>query len=162
MYVSVTVETDVIEPGDDTHLEDAWAIKEEIRTRHNVLKQRRGFFVTAYRQARTYVIRSTTGSELIGFASTRDGGYLLFLAVKPAYHGEGFGRELIAAVAEDHDVITCHARVTNERALEFYDTLGFTIERRVEGYYEDGADAYYLRLGEHASVRSRLARLFSS
>lgn len=160
--MSVTVETAVIEPGEDDHLEEAWAIKEEIRRRDNVLKQRRGFFVTAYRQARTHVIRSTDGSDLIGFASTRDGGYLLFLAVAPEYQGKGFGRELIAAVAEAYDVVTCHARVTNEAALEFYDAMGFEIARRVDGYYEDGGDAYYLRLGEHQTVRSRLARLFSS
>lgn len=160
--MSVTVETTVIPPGDDTHVEDAWAIKEEIRKRNGVLKQRRGFFVTAYRQARTHVIRTADTRTLIGFASTRDGGYLLFLAVNPTFQGEGFGRELIALVSKDHEVITCHARVSNDIALDFYSAMGFEIVRRVQGYYEDGGDAYFLRLGEHESVRSRLANLFGT
>ena len=160
--MSVTVETAVIDPGDDTHIEDAWSIKEEIRKRDGVLKQRRGFFFTAFRQAKTHIIKSADGSELIGFASTRDGGYLLFLAVAPDYQGQGFGRELVAAAAQAHDVLTCHARVTNQRALDFYDSMGFEIVREIPGYYEDGGDAYYLRLGEGTSVRSRLARLFQS
>lgn len=159
--MSVSIDTAVITPGDDTHLDEAWALKEDIRNRDGVLRQRRDFFVDAYRQATTHVIR-TVGEEpeLVGFSSTRQGGYLLFLAVAPAYQGMGFGRELVAAVAEDHDVVTCHARTSNEAALEFYRHLGFEVVRRIDGYYEDGGDAYFLRLGEHASITSRLARLF--
>lgn len=159
--MSVTVERIVIEPGDDAYVEEAWAIKEQIRKRDGVLKQRRGFFVTAYRQATTHAIRTADRERMIGFASTRDGGYLLFLAVDPVHQGEGFGRELIASVAAEHDVVTCHARVTNERALDFYDAMDFEIVRRVSGYYEDNGDAYLLRLGEESSVTSRLVKLFT-
>ena len=158
--MSVSVETAVVPPGDDTYLEDAWALKEEIRRREGVLKQRRRFFVDAYRQATSLVIRTDDGRDLIGFAATRSGGYLLFLAVSPDYRGMGFGRDLVAAVAEDHEVVTCHARVSNEEALEFYDRLGFEIARRVDRYYEDGGDAYFLRLGESTSLTSRVVQLF--
>ncbi|MFB6311574.1 MAG: GNAT family N-acetyltransferase, partial [Salinirussus sp.] len=97
--------------------------------------------------------------RLIGFAAVRRDGYILFLAVAPAYRGQGFGKRLVANVAEEYDTVTCHARTTNHAALDFYESLGFEVTRRIDAYYEDGGDAYYLRLGEGASVRERLARL---
>ncbi|MEF8857273.1 MAG: N-acetyltransferase, partial [Haloplanus sp.] len=33
------------------------------------------------------------------------------------------------------------------------------VTRRIDGYYEDGGDAFYLRLGENEGMRDRLARL---
>lgn len=159
--VSVSVDTLVIPPSDDTYLEDAWDLKERIRRRDGVLKQRRNFFVDAYRQATTHAIRTTDEDPaLVGFASTREGGYLLFLAVAPEYQGMGYGRDLVAAVAGNHDVVTCHARVSNDEALEFYRGLGFEVIRRIDNYYEDGGDAYFLRLGEETSLTTRLAQLF--
>ena len=159
--MSVTVESTIVLPGDDAYLEQAWELKELIRRQSGVLKQRRRFFVTAYRQARSHIVFEPDTDQLIGFACTREGGYLLFLAIAPRYQGNGFGRELVSAVASEHDVLTCHARVSNEKALAFYDTMGFEIVRRVNRYYEDGGDAYYLRLGEHSTVRSKLVKLFS-
>lgn len=161
LFVSVTVDSTIIPPGDDAYLEQAWELKESIRRQSGVLKQRRGFFVTAYRQAQSHIIFEPETDRLIGFACTREGGYLLFLAIAPAYQGKGFGRELVSAVASEHEVVTCHARVSNENALAFYDAMGFEIVRRVNRYYEDGGDAFYLRLGEHSSVRSKLVKLFS-
>lgn len=158
--VSVSVETTVVPPGDDAHVGDAWELKEYIRQEDGVLKQRRRFFVNAYRQANTHLIQTSDGSEIVGFSCTREGGYLLFLAVHPEYQGLGFGRELVGALADEHDQITCHARVSNADALAFYEGLGFEIIREIGGYYEDGGDAYYLRLGDVESLTSRLIQLF--
>jgi len=55
--------------------------------------------------------------------------------------------------------VTCHARTTNREALQFYRHLGFEVTRRIDSYYEDGGDAYYLQLGESESIRDRLASL---
>lgn len=158
--VSVSVDTTVVPPGDDRHVEAAWDLKERIRRERGVLKQRRRFFVNAYGQAVAHVIHTSEDAEVVGFSCTRDGGYLLFLAVHPEYQGMGFGRELVGAVAAEHDSVTCHARASNEAALTFYENLGFEIERRIDGYYEDGGDALYLWLGEAETVTSRLVRLF--
>ncbi len=158
--MSVSVDTTIVPPGDDEYVEAAWDLKERIRQERGVLKQRRRFFFSAYRQATTHVIHTSDRTDLVGFSCTRDGGYLLFLAVHPDYQGMGFGRELVGAVTEEHDQITCHARVSNEAALEFYESLGFDIVRRIDGYYEDGGDAYYLRLGDIEGITSRLIRLF--
>ena len=53
--------------------------------------------------------------------------------------------------------VTCHARATNESALSFYEHVGFEVRRRIDNYYEDGGDAYYLRLGQDASFREKLS-----
>ena len=157
--VSVTIDLRVIGPGDDSLVEVAWALKERIRREEGVLKQRRGFFTEAYRRSSVYaLVEPGVDERLLGFAATRRDGYLLFLAVDPDYRGEGLGRRLVGAVAEDHSSVTCHARTTNDRALGFYEHLGFEIQRRVESYYEDRGDAYYLRLGD-GGLASKLSRI---
>lgn len=161
LAVSVTVDTSVVAAGDDQHVEAAWDLKERIREDEGVLKQRRRFFVDAYRRGTCHLILTPEDEELIGFATTRDGGYILFLAVSPDYRGMGLGRELVSAVADEYGTVTCHARVSNEPALDFYDHLGFEIVKRIAGYYEDGGDAYYLRLGDKEGMASRLFGLFS-
>ena len=154
--VSVTVEREVIEPGETTYLQDAWELKERIRREEGVLKQRRGFFTDAYRRS-TVQAYVTAEDQLIGFAATRRDGYILFLAVAPEFRGDGYAKRLVAAVAEEHSSVTCHARTTNAGALGFYESVGFERVRRVNGYYEDGGDAFYLRLGE-GDLKSKLSR----
>ncbi len=153
--MSVTVELCEVPPRDDEYLEAAWDLKERIRHEEDVLKQRRSFFARAYRRGRNYLL-VTDRDEVIGFATTRSDGYILFLAVDPTHQGEGFGRRLVGAVAGDHEVVTCHARTTNERAVAFYRSLGFEVVRHIASYYEDGGDAYYLRLGEPRSLTAKL------
>jgi ribosomal protein S18 acetylase RimI-like enzyme len=158
--VSVNVERREIESGDTGLLDAAWELKESVRERDGVLKQRRRFFERAYERAVVYVYRDPERDELIGFAATRGDGYVLFLVVAPEYRGEGFGEALVARVAERHDRVTCHARTTNEEALSFYRHLGFDTVRRIDNYYEDGGDAYYLRLGDAAGLVERLSSFF--
>jgi ribosomal protein S18 acetylase RimI-like enzyme len=157
LVVSVNVEKRVDPPGQSQHAETAWTLKERIRTAEGVLKQRRGFFMDAYRRATSTLL--FVDEDLVGFASVRRDGYILFLAVNPDYRGEGFGRRLVAEVADDHRTVSCHARTTNRDALSFYEHVGFEVKRRIDGYYEDGGDAYYLRLGEEESIRDRLSRM---
>ncbi|RRJ27827.1 GNAT family N-acetyltransferase [Halocatena pleomorpha] len=147
--MSVNVERCTVRPGQDRYGEAAWELKEQIRRTEGVLKQRHGFFTDAYRRSTVYCYVTEGESEtLIGFAAVRRDGYVLFLAVAPEFRGDGFGRQLISTVADNYSGVSCHARTTNESALKFYEHLGFEIERRVSSYYEDGGDAYYLRLGE--------------
>lgn len=155
--MSVNVEKGVDAPGETDHLDEAWELKERIREAEGVLKQREGFFRNAYRRARSHLL--FVDDDLAAFASVRTDGYVLFLAVEPAHRGEGFGRRLVAEIADDHRTVTCHARTTNDDALRFYDRVGFDVQRRVDGYYEDGGDAYYLRLGEDGGIRDRLSDL---
>jgi ribosomal protein S18 acetylase RimI-like enzyme len=153
--VSATIEKRVDRPNDATHVEAAWALKERIRRAEGVLKQRRGFFIDAYRRSTTHLLFDD--DELRGFVSVRRDGYILFLAVAPEARGQGLGRRLVAEVAQNHRSVTCHARSTNESALRFYEHIGFEVRRRIDNYYEDGGDAYYLRLGQDASFREKLS-----
>ncbi len=148
----------VVGPGDNRYVEEAWRLKERIRARDGVLKQRRGFFTDAYRRSTVYLyVAEGDQDRLIGFAAARRDGYILFLAVDQEFRGEGFGERLVARVADNHSSVTCHARASNENALQFYRHLGFGVERRIGNYYEDGGDAYYLRLGEDEGLAKRLS-----
>ncbi|MFC7199054.1 GNAT family N-acetyltransferase [Halospeciosus flavus] len=161
--MSATVEKRVVPPGSQEYLEEAWQLKERIREEEGLLKQRRGFFSDAYRRARVYLFVTTDAAgeeELVGFAATRRDGYLLFLAVDPEYRGEGFGERLVGQVADDAETVSCHARASNQNALDFYRHLGFSIERQIDNYYEDGEGAYYLRLGDRSTLRDRLSDVF--
>ncbi len=155
--VSVNVETAVVEPGDDSYVDAAWQLKEQIRHADGVLRQRWQFFSDAYKRARVHILFAD--EEVIGFAAVRLDGYILFLAVSPDYREEGLGRMLIARVAENHDSVSCHARASNEEALRFYETVGFEVERHIERYYEDGGDAYFLRLGKEG-IADRISEFF--
>lgn len=155
--MSVPVELREVERGDDAYLREAWQLKERIRRQEGVLKQRRGFFTRAYRRAKVHLLLGED-ERLLGFCATRSDGYLLFLAVDPDHRGQGLGKRLVRAVAEEYDSITCHARRTNERAIAFYTSLGFEVTKRINNYYEDGGDAYYLRLGEPPSLSDRLRK----
>jgi len=158
--VSVNIQPLQVGPGDDQYVERAWRLKERIRRDDGVLRQRKHFFSTAYERSAVHLFVDRSNDRLVGFATVRRDGYILFLAVDPDYRGQGFGRRLVASVAEDHTTITCHARTTNRDALDFYQRLGFEIQQRIDNYYEDGGDAYYLQLGESQSIRERLANRF--
>jgi ribosomal protein S18 acetylase RimI-like enzyme len=158
MPVSVNVETQVVDRGNDDYVGAAWRLKESIRESEGVLRQRRGFFQNAYRRSRVYLYIDRSEDKLVGFASVRRDGYILFLAVDSDNRGHGFGKRLIARVAEDYGSVTCHARTTNREAIEFYTHIGFEIRRRIDDYYEDGGDAYYLKLGDD-SITEKLTKL---
>lgn len=157
--MSVTVEQRTVPRGSDEYLDAAWDLKERIRAEDGLLKQEYGFFSDAYRRATVYVYVSGN-DELVGFAAARRDGYILFLAVDPDHRGEGYGSKLVGDVAEDARSVSCHARTTNENALEFYRHLGFRIERRIDNYYEDGGSAYYLRLGDAEKLSERISQFF--
>ena len=157
--MSVNIDTRVVGPGNDELVEAAWALKERIRREEGVLKQRKGFFTDAYRRSTVYLLVEEPDNELAGFAATRRDGYILFLAIAPEHRGRGFGKRLVTKVADDHSSVTCHARVTNDDALDFYEHMGFEVKRRVDNYYEDGGAAYYLTLGDEG-LASRLSKFF--
>jgi len=157
--VSVNVDTEIARPGDKSYVEEAWQLKERIRHEDGVLKQRKGFFTDAYRRSTVYVFKTSRGDDeqLMGFAAVRRDGYILFLAVTPEFRGEGIGKRLVGEVADNHDAVTCHARASNQQALGFYEHLGFEVARHIENYYEDGGDAYYLKLGEGGGITKKLS-----
>lgn len=145
--MSTDFETYVVQPGNTAYREEAWALKERVRREEGVLAQPRAFFETEYRRSTVYLLLSEDrSSDLLAFGILRPDDYLSVLAVAPECQREGLGSHLVVQIAEDADVLTCHTRADNEAALEFYDDLGFDARRRIEAYYPDGSDAYFLRL----------------
>ncbi len=157
VILSINVETRVEPPGEAAYVLDAWNLKERIREEDGVLRQRRGFFTDAYRRSTAHLIFEN--ADLVAFACVRRDGYILFLAVSPDARGRGYAEELVAEIAEEYRSVSCHARATNENALGFYEHLGFSIKRRIDNYYEDGGDAYYLKLGTDNGIRGTLSDL---
>ena len=157
--MSVNVDIEIARPGDDSYVEAAWQLKERIRREEGVLKQRKGFFTDAYRRSSVHLFLTGDGDDqrLMGFAAVRRDGYILFLAVAPEFRGEDVGKRLVGRVAENYDTVTCHARASNENALGFYEHLGFEVDRHIRNYYEDGGDAYYLKLGGDGGITKKLS-----
>jgi [ribosomal protein S18]-alanine N-acetyltransferase len=72
------------------------------------------------------------------------------LVVEPAQRGRGIARQLLAAVeAEARErhcrILRLEVRPDNAQALRLYAHLGYTVEKRLEQFYEDGSPALRLR-----------------
>lgn len=141
-------------PDGTSYLDEVWEVKQQIRREEGFLRQTWDFFSSSYERNAAHVVLDDDG--VVGFAVVRGDGYVLFLAVHPDRRGEGVGRTLVEKAAENHDKLTCHTRVSNQNAVEFYRHLGFEVERRVGNYYQDGEAAIYLSRDRSTSLRSRI------
>ncbi|MGQ9596423.1 MAG: GNAT family N-acetyltransferase [Thermoproteota archaeon] len=77
-----------------------------------------------------------------GFSIVRKG-HIVSLAVKKQFHGRGIGTMLMKAVLDEmiHNSIDesfLEVRISNERAIELYRNLGYTVVREIPHYYMDG------------------------
>jgi ribosomal-protein-alanine N-acetyltransferase len=68
------------------------------------------------------------------------------LVVAPDHRRAGHGRALVDAVAAATaaEVLVVTTPATAGGAREFYASLGFAVDSRIEGHYADGADALRL------------------
>ncbi len=81
--------------------------------------------------------------------------HLKNIAIKKEYQGKGYGKFLLnnlirKAKEEKKKFIFLEVRVSNERAIKFYEEFGFKRNRLLKGYYgykEDGYE-YILNLEE--------------
>lgn len=140
--MSVTTEFQTVSPGSEEYLEEIWALKENIRTETGFLRQERHFFRKSYRKATSHILLED--NDAVGFISTQHDGYVLFLGVDPTVQGHGHGKRLLEYAAQTHQSLSCHARVSNDIAIQFYTDHGFELSHTVEQYYENNEDAHYL------------------
>lgn len=96
---------------------------------------------------------AVSGDEIVGFVmGTVQRAYearILALAVADAWRRQGVGSQLterFLTAFRQHGVerITLEVRVTNDPAIELYESLGFEEDGRIENYYNDGEDAYVM------------------
>ncbi len=149
---------------DTSYLDEVWKLKQRIRREEGYLCQTWEFFSSSYENNTAHVLleggdEETNGEEekVVGFCVVRGDGYILFLGVDSDYRGEGLGRVLVEKAGEDYKVLTCHARASNDNAVEFYKHLGFEVDRYVDSYYQNGEDAKYMSRDDRESLRSRIS-----
>ncbi|MFB6282484.1 MAG: GNAT family N-acetyltransferase [Halobacteria archaeon] len=150
-------------PNDSGFLDDVWELKERVRRREGYLCQSWSFFSRAYNRNEAYLY--IDGDEVVGFATVRNDGYVLFLAVDKSYRGEGVGTSLMERVQDKHTKLSCHARSSNEGAIGFYKNLGFSVDKYVERYYQNGDAAYYLTKNTSqsgSSIRNKITEVLKS
>ena len=101
-----------------------------------------------------FIVAEARG-RLLGYLIAIDGGSrveLASIATAPRERRSGIGKALMI------HALRClgrrrikewwlMVRTTNDAAIRFYRTFGFRRVRRVKRYYEDGADAWRMRLG---------------
>jgi len=149
-------------PKDRTHLDEVWDLKQRIRREDGYLCQTWDFFSSSYENNTAHILleggdEGTNGNQsVVGFCVVRGDGYILFLGVASDYRGGGLGRTLVERASEENDVLTCHARASNENAVGFYEHLGFEVDRQIDSYYKNGEDAIYMSRDESASLRSKI------
>tara|TARA_B100001123_G_scaffold184440_1_gene211055 strand:+ start:59 stop:553 length:495 start_codon:yes stop_codon:yes gene_type:complete len=73
-------------------------------------------------------------SAMAGYDGHR--GWLYSVAVDPQHRRKGIGRELVETVVQEVKCIGCikvnlQVRSTNSQVVEFYESLGFTVEERI-------------------------------
>jgi ribosomal-protein-alanine N-acetyltransferase len=79
----------------------------------------------------------------------RSFGHVKDIAVHPERRGLGYGRRLLAhaltrLAEQDATSVKLEVREGNDPAIALYHDFGFQALRRVEGYYEDGSDAFVM------------------
>ena len=104
------------------------------------------YFLVARRGAGTAAHRAVIWGYILT-CPCRGEAELVSVAVDPASRGEGAASALMDSTLrrlKRHGVarLTLTVRVTNRRALRFYEKYGFAKVKLVRGYYEDGQDGW--------------------
>lgn len=76
-------------------------------------------------------------------------GHIIALAVDKKFRGQHIATRLLMMAINifktcDIHRITLEVKSHNDVAVSFYQKFGFTIDRKVPKYYEDGSDAYVM------------------
>ena len=76
-------------------------------------------------------------------------GHIISICVDPDSWGRGIGSMLLERIEElFRDRNTCKSilevRVSNRRAIDFYEKRGYRIDGVIRGYYLDNEDAYIM------------------
>lgn len=72
---------------------------------------------------------------------------VLMLAVSPMYRRRTYGNKLMTelssnSLAQGMDTIILEVRKSNRDAMQFYESLGFSVYGEIQGFYSNGEDAF--------------------
>jgi [ribosomal protein S18]-alanine N-acetyltransferase len=92
--------------------------------------------------------------KIIGYAGiwcTFEDGQIITIAIDPKHQGMGYGKKLLKFILAEAkqrgcEQMTLEVRVHNERAIQMYQQFGFhklTVRKR---YYENGDDAFLMKI----------------
>ncbi len=98
--------------------------------------------------------QSASGTSILGFIGVRiqgDEAHISVLAVRGGWRGRGLGELLILtgldlAIEYGANEMTLEVRVSNVVAQNLYSKYDFKVISRLTGYYQDGEDAYLMRV----------------
>jgi [ribosomal protein S18]-alanine N-acetyltransferase len=87
---------------------------------------------------------------LIGIKTTPNIGRILMLAVKESYRKQGIGSSLLTDFINEMKQqnvtnVELEVRTSNKRALRFYQARGFLLQEMLQGFYQNGENAYSMR-----------------
>jgi len=98
-----------------------------------------------------YMIRE--GDKIVGTVmyqmKSPDHAYISGLTIRPDFQGRGLGKTAMEKILEelkDIPVIDLATHPDNARAIELYESLGFTISERIENYFGDGESRIVMTL----------------
>jgi ribosomal-protein-alanine N-acetyltransferase len=88
----------------------------------------------------------TVSNHIDGYIVFRVDGHIISMAVRPQKRREGIGTRLIQKVIGhcSGKSLRLEVRVSNVGAQRFYLNLDFRIKARIDGYYQDGEDAFLM------------------
>jgi ribosomal-protein-alanine N-acetyltransferase len=88
----------------------------------------------------------TVSNHIDGYIVFRVDGHIISMAVRPQKRREGIGTRLIQKVIGhcSGKSLRLEVRVSNVGAQSFYLNLDFRIKARIDGYYQDGEDAFLM------------------
>jgi ribosomal protein S18 acetylase RimI-like enzyme len=87
----------------------------------------------------------------IGLAFTDHIGRIVMIAVHPPHQRQKIGSTLLAQLLgefreKDLTIVELEVKTTNQKAISFYKEHQFTIVERFPHFYQNGEDAYLMRL----------------
>ncbi len=90
----------------------------------------------------------------LGFWFIVDEAHISTFAIHPGFRMRGFGRALLKyaleqAAAFGAEVVSLEVRASNRTAAAIYESFGFGVTGRKQGYYQDnGEEALFMRLDD--------------
>ncbi len=134
------------------------------------------YFVLEYRDLKVSAVSAWLRAErpltrLIGFGGLRLErtiplqGHISTLAIHPDWRGRGLGEWVLQALLKtaiglEAQSVVLEVRVNNHTAQDLYYKYGFEVVDRLQGYYPNGEDAFYMQTGPFdGTYRTRLQEL---